>query len=722
MATRVRGRGSAPRPHWNPAARDPGRVALRRAIRTAVVATLVFAFLLEVADSPEAATFGSFGAFSMLAFADFGGRAWPRARAYLLLTVIGAALVALGTVLSTHPWQAAAVMVLVAVVIRFTGFLGGAFAAAVSPSILAYVLGATVPAPASAVPERLGGWVLAGATATVAALALLPRREHLVVNEAAARSCDALADAVHDVPSDSPVAGRAQVAEALGELRRVSSMCRRCGPSAHDLALTFVIDELRLITLLVEEPDPFLGEGRGRDVAAPVAARAATQLRAAAHALRGGEVPDPGAIDVDRTAARNEAAAAVADALRTHDDPRQVLANFDAAYLDRLLLYLATSVHANVSVLLTGRSPDDDAAGLAPLEAPAVVAGAALRRAAQLIRTHAVPTSAWLQDSVRAGIALGAAVLIADLASLQHGFWVALGTLAVLRSNAFDTGRSAVDAALGTALGFVLSSAFFAVVGLDRPALWVVTIAGFFLAAYLPQVAGFVAGQAAFTVMVVCLFNLVAPTGWQTGLARIEDILLGASVSLGVALVFWPRRAVDLLRSCTVNLYRTLARATRTTSPSLAAVRASERRAHAAFAQYLDDRHASRAYDAPWSTLIGVAGLGRTGLRFVDGHRAELRHSRAGATLDASTASIGESWQALADALGQRASPSRPPPDARDFAKATRSTALDAIKVADVDGIDAAIAAALWRDWLVEQVSLLGDAADAVRELATTGP
>jgi hypothetical protein len=714
MSTRVRAGGGTPHPQWNTASRDPGLIALRRAIRVGVVAPLVFAFLLEVAESPEAATFGAFGSFALLAFADFGGRAWPRARAYLLLTAAGAALVALGTVLSTHPWAAAAVMVLVGVVIRFTGFFGGPLAAAVSPAILAYVLGATVPAPASAVPERLTGWLLAGATATVAALAVLPRREHMVVSAAASRSCDALADAVEDLrTSDSRVAARAQVAEALGELRRVSSTCRRCGPSAHDLALTFIVDELRLLALLVEQPDPFLSERPGDGIAA----RAATQLRVAAHTLRGAPVPDSDAIDVARVAARDEAVAAVADALRTHDDPRHVLANFDAAYLERLLLYLATSVLANVSVLRTGRGPDDDTTSLAPLEAPTGVAGVTLRRAAQLVRTHAVPASAWLQDSVRAGIALGAAVLIADLTSLGHGFWVALGTLAVLRSNAFDTGRSAAAAALGTALGFVLSSAFFAVIGLDRTALWVVTIAGFFLAAYLPQVAGFVVGQAAFTVLVVCLFNLVTPTGWQTGLVRIEDILIGVSVSLGVGLVFWPRRAVELLRSCTVDLYRTLASATRTTSPSLAAIRASERRAHAAFAQFLDDRRGSRAHDAPWSTILGVAGLGRTGLRFVDGHRAQLHDSHACAALDTSTADIGATWQALADALARRAAPSRPPP-ARDVAESTRSTAADAIEAADVNGIDAAIAAALWRDWLVEQASLLGHAADAVGELA----
>jgi fusaric acid resistance family protein len=718
MAATVRAGSRVLRPLWNAASRDPGRVALRRAIRVGVVAPLVFAFLLEVADSPEAATFGAFGSFALLGFADFGGRAWPRARAYLLLTVTGAALVALGTVLSRHPWGAAAVMVVVGVVIRFTGFFGGPFAASVSPAILAYVLGATVPAAAGAVPDRLAGWLLAGVTAAVAALVVLPRREHLVVNAAAARSCEVLAAAIDDPsPSDSLATARAQVAGALEDLRRVSRTYRRCGPTAHDLALTFILDELRLLTLLVEQPDPFLGERhRGG-----VATRAAAQLRAAADGLRVGEVSDSGAIEVDRIAVRDEEIGAVADSLRRHDDPQELLANLDAAYLQRLVLYLATSVQANASVLLTGRGPHDDVTGLAPLETPAGVAGATLRRATQLVRTHAVPTSAWLQDSVRAGIALGAAVLVADLASLGHGFWVALGTLAVLRSNAFETGRSALDAAVGTALGFVLSSAFFAVVGLNRPALWVITIAGFFLAAYLPQVAGFVAGQAAFTVLVVGLFNLVAPTGWQTGLIRIEDILIGASVSLVVGLVFWPRRPADLLRVCTVDLYRTLANATRTTNPSPAAVRASERRAHAAFAQYLDDRHGSRAHDSPWSTILGVAGLGRTGLRFMDAHRATLRHSRGRDDLDASTADMGATWHDLADALAHRVAPSSAP-SARRVAEATRSAAIDAIKAADVDDIDEVVAATLWRDWLVEQALLLRDATDAVGELVLPDP
>ena len=47
------------------------------------------------------------------------------------------------------------------------------------------------------------------------------------------------------------------------------------------------------------------------------------------------------------------------------------------------------------------------------------------------------------------------AVLVADLLSVQHAFWVALATLAVLRSSALNTGQNIVRAVLGTTVSGV---------------------------------------------------------------------------------------------------------------------------------------------------------------------------------------------------------------------------------------------------------------------------
>ena len=39
----------------------------------------------------------------------------------------------------------------------------------------------------------------------------------------------------------------------------------------------------------------------------------------------------------------------------------------------------------------------------------------------------------------------------------------------------------------------------------------------------------FTAGQAMFTMMVLIVFNLMQPQGWQVGIIRVEDIVIGAA-------------------------------------------------------------------------------------------------------------------------------------------------------------------------------------------------
>ena len=57
----------------------------------------------------------------------------------------------------------------------------------------------------------------------------------------------------------------------------------------------------------------------------------------------------------------------------------------------------------------------------------------------------------------------------------------------------------------------------------------------------------FVAGQAAFSVTVIILFNIIQPVGWRVGLTRVEDVAIGCGVSMVVGLLFWPRGATAAL-------------------------------------------------------------------------------------------------------------------------------------------------------------------------------
>jgi hypothetical protein len=118
----------------------------------------------------------------------------------------------------------------------------------------------------------------------------------------------------------------------------------------------------------------------------------------------------------------------------------------------------------------------------------------------------------------------------------------------VLRSNALGTGRSVISALAGTAVGIVIGAAILIPLKGDTTVLWGILPVAVLLGAYAPRVISFAAGQAAFTVVVLVLFNIIQPTGWKVGILRIEDVAVGFAISLGVGLVFWPRGAAALLR------------------------------------------------------------------------------------------------------------------------------------------------------------------------------
>ena len=149
---------------------------------------------------------------------------------------------------------------------------------------------------------------------------------------------------------------------------------------------------------------------------------------------------------------------------------------------------------------------------------------------------------------------------VADLSSVQHGFWVVLGALSVLRTNATSTGATALRAFVGTVVGFVLGGALVLAIGGSSTALWIAFPIALFVTAYLPGTAPFAVGQAAFTVFLVVLFNLVAPSGWKVGVVRVEDVAIGCAVSLVVGVLFWPRGVAAIVGDDLADAYRAGAR------------------------------------------------------------------------------------------------------------------------------------------------------------------
>ena len=161
--------------------------------------------------------------------------------------------------------------------------------------------------------------------------------------------------------------------------------------------------------------------------------------------------------------------------------------------------------------------------------------------------SHLSFRSVWFRNAVRGAAGLALAVAVIEITDVEHGFWVVLGTLSVLRSNALGTGATALRAIGGTAVGFVVGAAVMIGVGGHPVALWVLLPLAVLVSGAAPSMISFAAGQAGFTLVVIILFNIIQPTGWKVGLTRIEDVAIGCGVSIVVGLLFWPRGAMAAL-------------------------------------------------------------------------------------------------------------------------------------------------------------------------------
>jgi len=525
---------------------DPGLLSLRRAARVAVVVPIALALGYVVLDNVQTALFAAFGAFAPLVFAHFGGPPWPRARAYAVTMLAGAVLVVLGTALTDELIPATIGAFAVGLGVRIAATFGGYVEGAGLTLILAYVLAVTVAVPFDEVTWRLIGWLGAGVLVTLAAVTLWPRYERANMMRCAADACRALAAAALDP---------ARVPAAIDSVERFRDVCahtpnRPAGPSARDRALILVIDQLFRLGAYIRGVAS-AGDDR-------LVAQIGATLEATADRLDGGDaVPDLLEIERAREAHREQIGDQVGSMLAAGAPVDDVIDRLDSSFGPRLASYAAMSAATNTLILTGEAVPPNDEFEIPPDAPPPPNLGETIRFGIRELRHQFVSSSPRFQDAVRGAIGIAIAVFIAIAAALGHAFWVVLGTLAVLRSNAAGTGRTAVQAILGTTVGFIAGSALMLSIGTGETGLWIALPITVFLAGYCPTAIHFVVGQAAFTVFVVVLFNLVDPVGWEVGLVRVEDVAIGATVSLVVGVLVWPRGGREALRRSAAAAYRT---------------------------------------------------------------------------------------------------------------------------------------------------------------------
>ncbi len=554
---------------------DPAHAALRRAMRAAIVMPGLFALGDKALGEPVVATFMAFGSFAMLLLVDFPGPVGDRVRDQAALVLACGVLICLGTLASRSTTAAAIVMALVAFAVLFLGSVSSVLAGASTALLLAFILAVSLPAGASAIPDRLAGWGIAGGVSLFAIALLWPAPVRNPVRGGATEACRALAARLRaevafangEVSAEerNVIAVRAQ--EAVGQLQRAffATPYRPSGLSTDARAVVRLVDELRWLNDVILLAS---GEARpatpNREVWALKVAAAEVLERAAGAIEHPGDSDEPLAEAIGKlhdalaqlervTLVRLPAALAGGSSAQR---AAAVVSALDPSFRSQELAFIAAQVGANArfAAAAARRGFRERVLGRQPqgFQGP-------LRSAGERAASFASGDSLFLRNSLRGAVALGAAVLVADIGSVEHAFWVSLGAISVLRTNALSTGQSIVRALAGTAIGFVIGGALVSAIGTNDDVLWAVLPIVVLMAGMAPAVIGFAAGQASFTIALVILYNLIAPAGWTIGLVRIEDVAIGGAVSLAVGLLFWPRGAGAALGRALASAYRTSA-------------------------------------------------------------------------------------------------------------------------------------------------------------------
>lgn len=762
--------------------RDREYAALRRAARAAIVMPGMFAIGDKVIGNADVATFGAFGAFAMLLLVDFSGPLVQRIQSQTALALVGAVFICIGTAASVTPWIGAISMAVVGFGVLFAGVVSSTFAAASTALLLAYILPVSVPAPVSAVPERLAGWGLAAICGLIAVAVAWPAPAMDRLRPAAITACGALAARIRAELAFVRSGGDKGLAadrdrtvdhatETIGGMRRtfLATPYRPGGLRTSGRALTRLVAELGWLNQIMTKSNPAAlsataGTGHQPVWAVKTAAARVLERGTELLMLTGGsagalqaamsELSDalselrehaaaelPGGRQESRES-RESGGSAAGPAIRTASTPAadagdhlsKLVSALDPAFRAQEVGYAVTMIGRTIALTaaaerrtwlqrMLGRRPE----GLS----------GALSAAEERAAAHVQPHSVWLRNSIRGAAGLGLAVLVARLTGVQHSFWVVLGALSVLRSNALSTGQDSLRALGGTVVGLLVGAAILQGIGTNEVALWILLPFSVLLAGIAPAAISFAAGQAAFTLTLVILFNLIKPAGWQVGLLRLEDIALGCGVSIVVGLLFWPRGASAVLRQALADAYASSA-AYLTAAVDFGVVRctsqgarpgAPEEQASDAVAadRRLDD--AFRAYLAehgpkpvPLSDVTSLV-TGASGVRLAAGAVVDLWRGYPVETAERSTAS-GEVLQSLTrvrnwyDDLAASLTDGEQPDEPLAYDQAADRRLIEAVR-SDLDSGDSeASATAVRIVWTGDQVDVTRRMQEAIAPAA----
>ena len=515
---------------------DPGHIALRRGIRAAIGVPIAVGIALILVPNTPGGLIAAFGSLGLIATCDFGGSTRRRFTSLIGAASVGAIVICIGVLAGLTLVSAVLVTLIVGTGLAFSAVLHGSIASGAPAMTVVYVAATTVAVPLDRAWTLLAGWAIAVAVAIPVSMLVLPRRNVAPVRQACARALLAAADA-----AESRSAGHGVNAEALQQAQDdlqksyLGNPFRASGLNDRDRSLIVLVGQVQALLAAFARSEVYAMPPCSRPQTRELSSQAATAFRDAAQCLAHPSSSAPSGLAVAEGWQRqwHEAVDVIAsDGTDTTDERVDTVFSM---FPDR-----ATAIAAVRVIILTRRvlgAPKEDY----PQE-PHAIPEPPVSEGRIELRAEASLRSPWARLALRTGVGLALAVLVVYITGLAHGFWVVLGVTAILRFDGLTTLKMAGQAVVGTFIG---AGVGYLILVLDMDHfvwLWIGLILATFVAVWAQGAINFVVGQAAFSMYVIIGFSVLSwPPDLNTAAQRVQDITIGAIVSVVIALLLWPR-------------------------------------------------------------------------------------------------------------------------------------------------------------------------------------
>ncbi len=506
-------------------------------------------------------TMALYAVFAVLAFSLLSQTSGPPAvRTRTLLACLGFGLVdvTIATYAAVNTWVAVVTMFVFGFLVSFAGVCGVRVSEVSTGLQLLFILPSLPPFDPGSLGSRLIGLTIGMVALIITDRVLLPEpgppsfASRLAEATEKARALAAgIVDACRGgglMTSDELDRLAAEVKTAATGIRldQVPLAERPSAPTRLERGLTDATGALRAASyrLLVlrsevrDDPD---------DLPVPVVAAVESTLTDVRKALVGqGPAPSTDALaaaleserELWRTVLADDSGAADAGEVRPLRGAATLVATIQAADSARgVVLALRAGFGASV--------PADDSG---PNEPFWYAHGSAFALIWHRVRQNLTVRSVEFQNALRLAAGLAVARFVAGEFGLSHGLWVLLATLTLTRTSVRATRGALKPALVGTVIGVVLAGLLLLFAGSTAAAYVVVMPIALFAAVLAGPTVGPIGTQAAFTLVVACLFSQVAPPTLELARDRLVDVLVGAAVGVAVGVLAWPRGGQAELR------------------------------------------------------------------------------------------------------------------------------------------------------------------------------